>query len=827
MADQAGDERADPLGAARDAELLELTQDAVLVRDFRTKVMSYWNTGAERLYGWSKAEAIGRVAHELLHTRFPVSLEAVDEALLEHGFWEGNLVHRRRDGSQIVVFSRHAIQRDARGTPMAILEINSDITAEQQAEEERIRRFAEQRGRELAERGLDRLSRLHRVRNAMAETLTQPQVAALVLHEAVGGLGGAGGSVVYDAERIATLGDQDAPYAEAQPLIVDGRPIGTLTVNFAAPPNLEVDDRDLLIAFSGQCAQGLERARLYRLAQQAQEDLRRSRDQLAAILAGIAEGVTVQDAQGRLVYVNEVAARMSGFASADEFLAAPPRQVLERFAIFDEAGNPLPLEQLPGRRLLLGKPATEIVVRFSDVQTNEQRWSILDATPVRDEHGQLQLVVNIFRDITERKREADASAFLAEASNVLSSSLDAEATLSQLAQLAVRGLADTCLVHLVDDRATLREVAVAHANEDGGHRPRPSSALPDLTDAIERVMRSGGPELVEDGGSAILAPMRARGTTLGVITLATNASGRRFRPADLGLVEDLSARAGLAVDNARLFREAQEQAEHQTMLNSALRDMINERDRALADFQQSMRTRDEFLASASHDLKNPLASIKATAQLMQRRLERDGGLDLERVREGLRRLDVIASRAAEQVEELLDLARMQMGRPLDLDRRLVDLVALARDVVAEEQNTTERHTLRVESGVDRLVGAFDANRMRRLLNNLVDNAIKYSPDGGVVFLRIRVEPSDLAIIEVEDQGLGIPADEVGRIFERFQRASNVEGHIAGTGIGLASALHIVESHAGQIEVESREGVGTLFRIRLPLRAEPKTGEGGQ
>ena len=113
MADQAGDERADPLGAARHAELLELTQDAVLVRDFRTKVMSYWNRGAERLYGWSKAEAIGRVAHELLHTRFPVSLEAVDEALLEHGFWEGNLVHRRRDGSQIVVFSRHAIQRDA------------------------------------------------------------------------------------------------------------------------------------------------------------------------------------------------------------------------------------------------------------------------------------------------------------------------------------------------------------------------------------------------------------------------------------------------------------------------------------------------------------------------------------------------------------------------------------------------------------------------------------------------------------------------------------------------------------------------------------------
>src|SRR5688572_122520 len=106
------DARHAPLGVSELAELLELTQDAVFVREFRTKVIGYWNSGAERLYGWSRQEAIGRVAHELLHTRFPESLEAVDEALLTVGFWEGELIHRRRDATTIVVFSRHAIQRD-------------------------------------------------------------------------------------------------------------------------------------------------------------------------------------------------------------------------------------------------------------------------------------------------------------------------------------------------------------------------------------------------------------------------------------------------------------------------------------------------------------------------------------------------------------------------------------------------------------------------------------------------------------------------------------------------------------------------------------------
>jgi signal transduction histidine kinase len=143
--------------------------------------------------------------------------------------------------------------------------------------------------------------------------------------------------------------------------------------------------------------------------------------------------------------------------------------------------------------------------------------------------------------------------------------------------------------------------------------------------------------------------------------------------------------------------------------------------------------------------------------------------------------------------------------------------------VAEHQQTTERHELRLESEAE-LIGAFDISRLRRVLNNLVDNAIKYSPQGGDVIVRLGHEPADTAVLEVEDHGLGIPATDVSRIFDRFQRASNVEGRFAGTGIGLASARHIVESHAGSIEVDSREGAGTLFRVRLPLRSAPAAGD---
>jgi signal transduction histidine kinase len=225
--------------------------------------------------------------------------------------------------------------------------------------------------------------------------------------------------------------------------------------------------------------------------------------------------------------------------------------------------------------------------------------------------------------------------------------------------------------------------------------------------------------------------------------------------------------------------------------------------------------RDAFLAAASHDLKNPLAAIKATAQFLRRYLERTGGSDPARLATGLATIQETVDRMLGLVNELLDVARLRMGQTLDLDRQTTDLVELARRIVAAQQQATERHRLRVESAVDALVGEWDAARLERVLGNLLENAIKYSPDGGTVVVELAEEDGQ-ALVRVRDQGIGIPLADRERIFEPFQRGSNVGQGIAGTGIGLSGSRQIVEQHGGAISVESEEGAGSTFTVRLPL-----------
>jgi signal transduction histidine kinase len=234
------------------------------------------------------------------------------------------------------------------------------------------------------------------------------------------------------------------------------------------------------------------------------------------------------------------------------------------------------------------------------------------------------------------------------------------------------------------------------------------------------------------------------------------------------------------------------------------------------------RQKDAFLASVSHDLKNPLMAIRGQAQLMRRRIDRGGTLDPQRLAAGLREVEAGTDRLTAMLNELLDVARLQMGRPLDLERGPVDLVALARRVAEEYQRSTAEHRLCVQASSEEIVGHWDSARLRRVLENLLSNAIKYSPGGGEVTIgvaRSARDGSEWAELTVRDLGLGIPAEDLPRVFERFHRGSNVRGTVAGTGLGLAGAHQIVEQHGGTIAVESREGEGTIVTVRLPLSAQ--------
>ncbi|HEY7035579.1 MAG TPA: PAS domain-containing sensor histidine kinase [Thermomicrobiales bacterium] len=232
--------------------------------------------------------------------------------------------------------------------------------------------------------------------------------------------------------------------------------------------------------------------------------------------------------------------------------------------------------------------------------------------------------------------------------------------------------------------------------------------------------------------------------------------------------------------------------------------------------KQAERAREALLASVSHDLKSPLTVIRGHAQLLQLKARRAGSSPTE-MGDGLAKIDAAASRMAAQLTELLDVARLQMGEELDLQREPVDLPALVVERVGVHQQTTRRHQIVVEGDERQIVGEWDRARLERVLDNLIGNAVKYSPAGGTVTVRIcgeRDGSGEWAVVSVADEGVGIPLSDLPQVFAPFQRGGNV-GTIPGTGVGLAGARQIVEQHGGTIVAESAEGKGSVFTVRLP------------
>jgi signal transduction histidine kinase len=191
-------------------------------------------------------------------------------------------------------------------------------------------------------------------------------------------------------------------------------------------------------------------------------------------------------------------------------------------------------------------------------------------------------------------------------------------------------------------------------------------------------------------------------------------------------------------------------------------------------------------------------------------------LDPDELSERLLRIEEQSVHMAQMIDDLLDVARLQAGRPLELRREPCDLVALVHKTAADVQRTSDRHHLQVIVEDDPIVGELDGGRIERVVLNLLTNAVKYSPDGGEITLTVRREPDGWARVDVHDQGIGIPPADLPRIFERFYRASNVGEKLAGTGLGLAGARQIVELHGGEIGAASELGQGTTLTIRLPL-----------
>ena len=558
---------------------------------------------------------------------------------------------------------------------------------------------------------------------------------------------------------------------------------------------------------------------------------RAAREQLDTILGGVADGVIVQREDGTFVYANDAAARMAGFDSAEEYLGAGTYDISRRLSVVDAEGRPFSYEQLPARRAFRGDPAPEMVVQFHRADTEEIRWSRTQARIVRDADGQ-PLAISIFHDITDEMRTQDRLRFLAEAGAQLAGSLDIDETLAALVRVASTTLADWAVVILTDEDGTVRHIASAHRDpakepltrqlHDGQLKHASGAAL------LWQAIQSGEPLLVSRvtdemmvqsarseeqlallralGLTSLLyAPLASRGRVQGAIALFMAETGRRFGEEDRAIAVEIARRASLALENARLYREA----------------------------HTAIQARDEFLSIASHELRTPVTAISGVAQVALRAHQR-GTLDDARLSRALEQLIRGSHRLVALTEDLLDVSRLQTGRfelrPEDLDLRpfVADFVdrfdvhlgeqhRIVLDVTGEGRGARDEEpgTEREESGEPLLVRA-DSARLEQVLANLLSNAVKYTPDGGTIAVTIGHDETS-ARIAVQDEGIGLPAGSEDAIFEPFGRAPNAaHRQIQGLGLGLYICRQIVERHGGHIWAESPgDGHGTTFQFCLP------------
>jgi len=405
------------------------------------------------------------------------------------------------------------------------------------------------------------------------------------------------------------------------------------------------------------------------------------------------------------------------------------------------------------------------------------------------------------------------SNFLAEASKVLSGSLDVEATVLALARLPVPFLADVGAVTLTGEHGQPSKTELAWVGSAGDQILTASvigaqGPHDELHTAVERVLAEGSLVMINGLAtpyppegyngtapppgpalrSAVVLPLNARGRTLGALTLAVSNPQRPASIHDMAVARDFAARAAIALDNGRLYREVQE-----------------------AD-----RRKNDFLSMLAHELRNPLAPIRNGIHILRVIDSSD-----PQVRETREMMSRQVQHLVRLVDDLLDLSRINRGKirlqtePVSLADVLTRAVETCRPLIAERQ-----HRLSVAAPPAPLRVQGDAVRLTQVVGNLLNNAAKYTPQGGEIWLSAAREGED-AIIRVRDNGVGIPADMLGSVFDLFtQGARTLDRSEGGLGIGLTLVRQLVELHSGKVEAQS-EGPnrGSEFVVHLPLLRE--------
>jgi len=503
------------------------------------------------------------------------------------------------------------------------------------------------------------------------------------------------------------------------------------------------------------------------------------------------------DVDSGIMQWNAGCERLYGY-SRDQALGQSPHDLLRTV-------HPVPIEEFHKQLVGHGQWAGELRHRVRDgrevVVESHQQLITVDGRRV---------VLETNRDITDRKRAAERAAFMNQASAVLATSLDYETTLTSLANLAVQSIADWCAVDIVVD-AKVERLAVAHLDpvkielarklqryEDptSPHgapyviRTRTPALVPSVTDEILFAAARGDEEqlrLIRSLGlvSYMCVPLVAHGKTLGALTFATAESRRQYTEQDLMFAQDLAHRAALAVDNALAYNQVQ-----------------------AAD-----RLKDEFLATLSHELRTPLNAILGYARLL-----RSSAVTGDKVEKAVKIVERNASALTQMVEDVLDVSRIISGK-MRLTIQPVDLPTVVHNAVESVAPAAEAKQLRVQTSIDPNADPVsgDPDRLQQVVWNLISNAVKFTPKGGRVQVRVERVGSHVDIV-VSDTGIGLKPEFLPHLFERFRQAdSAITRQYGGLGLGLAIVRHLVELHGGSVDASSGgENEGSTFRVRLPV-----------
>jgi PAS domain S-box-containing protein len=551
-----------------------------------------------------------------------------------------------------------------------------------------------------------------------------------------------------------------------------------------------------------QTGQFLERRR-------AELAVRESEARTRAVIDSALECVISIDASGNVIEWNPAAERTFGWtcdqAVGQELaeLIVPPsmreahRAGLQRYLETGEA-------RLLGRRRemrALRADGTEFPVELT-----------ITRVPVAGP----PMFTGYLRDISDRKRAEELQRFLIEASRVLASTLDGDQALSELTRTVVPTLADWCVVDVIDESNPdqLHRVAVAHADRTKAERVRQMSTRnPISLDAASgpgHVARTGEAELVplvapemleQDGGdgdqgramdgivpvSYVSVPIEARDRMLGVLTLVSAESRRRYGEQELALAQEVARRAAMAVDNARLYETA----------------------------LVASRAKSDFLAVMSHELRTPLNAIIGYAELLLMGVP--AGIPPQ-THGHVQRIRTASRHLLEIVEEILTFSRMEAGRE-GVVRGPADAVGLARDAVVLIEPMAREKGLEFVTPIPNHAIAMetDAGKVRQILLNLLSNAVKFTEHGGVELTLTERDGS--VVFVVRDTGIGISPDNAERVFEPFwQVQQSATRQAGGTGLGLSVARRLARLLGGDVTLDSAPGEGACFTVTLPLRA---------